>query len=104
METWVVIGILTAFAFGISTVLNKVASSPSYFGIEPRAAGLFVGIGIGKGQPIAALTVKKECMLRLQGAEVALVLSFAHTIGVAAQFIEQFANGIVGEFLMRQPP
>ena len=46
METLVVIGILTAFAFGISTVLNKVASSPSYFGIEPRAAGLFVGIGI----------------------------------------------------------
>ncbi len=46
METWVTLGILTAIAFGISTVLNKLASSPNYFGIEPRAAGLFVGIGI----------------------------------------------------------
>ncbi|VVC04055.1 Sugar transport protein [Candidatus Burarchaeum australiense] len=46
MENWILLGILAAVAFGISTLLNKVASGQNYFALEPRTAALFVGIGI----------------------------------------------------------
>ena len=46
MDNWILLGLLAAVAFGISTLLNKVASGSTYFGLEPRTAALFVGIGI----------------------------------------------------------
>ncbi|RLG19852.1 hypothetical protein DRN67_01555 [Candidatus Micrarchaeota archaeon] len=46
MENWVLFGILAAVAFGLSTLLNKVASGPGYFGLEPKTTGLLVGVGI----------------------------------------------------------
>ena len=46
MENWILLGILAAIAFGVSTLLNKVSSGPNYFALEPRTSALFVGIGI----------------------------------------------------------
>jgi len=46
MDNWILLGLLAAVAFGVSTLLNKVASGSAYFGLEPRIAALFVGIGI----------------------------------------------------------
>jgi uncharacterized membrane protein len=46
MDNWILLGLLAAVAFGVSTLLNKVASGSAYFGLEPRTAALFVGIGV----------------------------------------------------------
>lgn len=46
MENWILLGLLAAVAFGVSTLLNKVASGSAYFGLEPRTTALLVGIGI----------------------------------------------------------
>lgn len=46
MENWILLGILAAFAFGISSILSKIASGSAYFGMEPRTAALFIGVGI----------------------------------------------------------
>jgi len=46
MENWVLLGILAALAFGVSTILSKVATNSNYFGVDARTAGLLMGMGI----------------------------------------------------------
>ena len=46
MENWLIYGLATSLFFGVFAISNKVATSEKYYGLNPSAASIFMGIGI----------------------------------------------------------